>query len=240
MTDLAIRQYHNNAREFDKDCVTARIGAVVMTWGGIGSSAFFMLMGNLLNQAISEIDQTTFKSQEKKDAMMAGMKAGHEHLIESILGRMNTSTQGNIFDGAVLARIEGYADQLEEKDTGSIPVNRETMDTETDIFLKDLNGWDIPDYVKSAMNIKMGALKRMIHATSIYSDNALRARVKEIVADFAAEFAAFDKDFQKYLERVVEWARKAALPAVFMLGLTADVSAVVALIENHPLMIGSS
>lgn len=91
---------------------------------------------------------------------------------------------------------------------------------------------DLPEYAKSAIQLQISSLKTAIDHASIYPDIMIRSRIKCIVADFVADFDAFDRQFNTFYEELISFAKKFTGVGAFSLGMIADGSAVVPLLTG--------
>lgn len=112
----------------------------------------------------------------------------------------------------------------------SLPLDRDKFSESTSELIKTVQATPMPDIAKKALLLKLNAIRRIVHEAGIYSDDDIRRRVKAVVADFNAEFSIADAAHDSIRDKLWKWAKAVSKPGIFALALTADASAVVALL----------
>lgn len=181
----------------------------------------------------SELSKVSFATEERRGDMIDRVEVSQRALLNALTARGSGHTNGPLLNDAQIERLRGVVEQIEEKGISNSPIpSRDDMMRETEALIAEVKKWEMDDYAKTTLLIQLNSIERIIQKADIYSAAELRAKVKSVIADFAAEFSSHDKDYQTRMERLVSWARKGFFPGSVMLALTADTSAVIALIAG--------
>lgn len=144
------------------------------------------------------------------------------------VGRFAGSIQASIHSDL----IASYGDLIETSSRVKAPnfsVQEFTVATEE--LIADLDSLEIEQYVKETLKIELRAVLRTVCVGRQYSSELARKRIKAIYADFREEFEYYDRDFEKLDRRLKRWMQKALGGGARVLGITADVTAVVGLLS---------
>lgn len=186
-----------------------------------------------------EIMRADFPYEGRADDLFDRLNKARVSILNAISSRGGTSAKGPLVSDVVIERLLSIAEQIENSGIfKSEQLDREFMVSETEALLAEVKEWDIEDYAKHTLLVQLNNIVRIIHAADTYSEAELRLRVKSIIADFASEFADMDKKYQTKLDRIVLWARRGFFAGTVLLGLTADLSSVTALLPSPAKMIG--
>lgn len=189
------------------------------------------LLTKFFREANNEIATASFKSEQQRDALFLRLLECKRIVLNSLVSRGGESGQGKFVQDIILERLQHIAEQLEEKDVVTVRLaDRKQMILSTEEMIESINGWNIPDYAKKSLTLKMNAIQRIIQASSDPSPSEIRLRVKEIIADFNVEFSNMDKEYRTMSEAITKWGKSLFAGGVFMIGLTADLSSVAGLL----------
>lgn len=198
----------------------------------IGSSAEeILILANLFSEANDEVSRTHFRSKQQQEVLLSRLSECRDIVLNALVSRGGGNTQGKFVPDLLLEKLQNIAEQLEEKDVAVVAlVDRKQMILSTEEMIEDINRWNISEYARKSLVIKMNAIQRIIQASSNPSPSEIRLRVKEIIADFNTEFTNMDKEQRTMLEAITKWGKGLFVGGVFVLGLTSDISSVAGLL----------
>lgn len=211
-------------------------GQAALTAAGVGDdyATVFSRIASLGEETRDELSRVSFASEERREDMIERIETSQRTLFNALGARgSNRGTTGPLLSDAQIERLRSVVEQIEEKgiSSGTLPDRNEMM-LATEALIAEVKTWDMGEYAQKTLLIQLSSIERIIQKADLYSAAELRTKVKGVIADFAAEFLAHDKHYQARMERLVSWARKAFFPGSVMLALTADSSAVVALLTG--------
>lgn len=201
-------------------------------------TSFLTRLFGLVAATKEEILRVSFKNEERNTELISRLDAIVRAVVNTISARGST-TSGPIVNAEQMAHLQSIAEQLENMEVETVPIDRPHMVMETEKLIADVKQWGLRSYAEKTMLMQLKYLVRIIQEADSYSDAELRVRVKSIIADFAAEFTAMDKQYETFMERVVRWGRVTAFAGTALLGLTADATAVAGLLTGPPKLIGN-
>lgn len=208
-------------------------GRAALNAAGVGDdyATVFSRIASLGEETRDELSRVSFASEERREDMIERIETSQRTLFNALGAR--GSTTGPLLSDAQIERLRSVVEQIEEKgiSSGTLPDRNEMM-LATEALIAEVKTWDMGEYAQKTLLIQLSSIERIIQKADLYSAAELRTKVKGVIADFAAEFLAHDKHYQARMERLVSWARKAFFPGSVMLALTADSSAVVALLTG--------
>jgi len=182
--------------------------------------------------AREEIERTAFRRVQIRDRYLEDLALIQNGLLAAVI-RRDKGTTGPLFNSALIEKIRGIADGIVEKSPGDpMPIDRSSFLESTSETIKEIEEWGLAEYSRRSLLLQMNMMSAMINASRTYSDGQIRRRVKQIVADFAVEFATMDKEFESRWETIKRWAKTAFRGAPNMIGLTADVSEIAGLLPK--------
>lgn len=188
-------------------------------------------MYSLQRATIDEILAANFKASGKQDALRDRVSSVVAAILNNAAARVGASTRGPIVSDTQLEQVRSVVEQLEEQDLPDIALpSRDVMISETERLIAEVKGWEIEEYAKRVLLMKLNAIQRLAQTADLYSAAELWMRVKGVIADFVSEFEAHDKKYDGLRARMLTWARKAFFPVSAALGLTADASSVAGLL----------
>lgn len=186
----------------------------------------------LFGQARDEISFLT--SSEKVAKRRLELVEGAElSFIEALAAGSSTKFLQSLKVPRLTERFNDLADALEEISYARPDViDRAGLTEQTLAMMRNISESRLDDYPKKALLVQMRAVVRICSEAELVSDDEIRLRVKSIFADFCAEFSNFDKEHEELYEKMKRWASRAACGSLFVLALTADVSAIAPAVEN--------
>lgn len=111
-------------------------------------------------------------------------------------------------------------------------LDREKIAVSTIRLISEVESSKLPEYARQALLIKLTAISCIVNQSAIYPDDQVRMRIKSVVADSIIAFEEFDDKYKSLLEKIVSWGGVALNAGAFGLGLIADGSEVIKLIEG--------
>lgn len=205
-------------------------GKLLGTLGVGGFSSLIGQLASLREDVVEGLNRAPFRREERRAEMIANILDLERNLVNSLVGR-DKNTTGPLIDDASIERLRAIVHHLDENGNDERPkIDRATMMRETEALIADVKEWNLEDHPKRTLLMQLSAMQRIIHAADVYSDREVRKHVKEIIADFTAEFKEMDDKHRTMLERLLGWGRAGFFGGSVILGLTADASAVVALL----------
>lgn len=234
MNEIAARRFYQFLFEMNEGFIAGGAAKAIEKLDGCDDIADVIHnLSDLCRQTQDEVFEGSYKVEGQIEKLTSRLISVRKASTNLVVKRSATGTTGAVVDQAHLVMAEGIAELLENGGVSApVTMPRETMIAQTEKLIADVSDWDLEDYAKKALIMKLNSLERIIQASDIYSENELRLRVKAIVADFAVEFAEWDKEHQTMLERLKQWARVGFFGTTTVLGLTSDVSAVIALLPG--------
>lgn len=189
-------------------------------------------LGDLCRQTQDEIFEGSYKVEGQIEKLTDRLITVRKTTTNLIAKRSTTATAGSVVEPAHLLMAETIAELLENGGVSAPDqAPREIMIAQTERLIADVKDWDLDEYAKKILLMKLNSLEKVIQASDIYSERELRLRVKSIIADFAVQFSDWDKKHQTKLERLKQWARTGFFAGTTVLGLTSDVATVTALLS---------
>ncbi|AWI83038.1 hypothetical protein CEW88_04795 [Alloyangia pacifica] len=240
MTDVAARKLFDlvsraNVAFTRQPSVKALEGAEVSDFAELISSVV-----NLVRDTRDEILRAEFTRENHAASLLQRLDDSQRAVLNSLAKRGSGNTTGPLVHDIHVERFLNIAEQLENAGILAAEMaSREDMVGETEALIAEVKNWDLGDYAKRTLLIQLNYVVRVVQVADTYSDADLRMRVREVIANFAAEFAEMDKKHQTHLERLLMWARRGFFTGTVVLGLTADVATVTALLPAPPLQLGS-
>jgi len=188
-------------------------------------------ISNLTRDIRTEIIRTKFKKADHTDLLLRRLRDIEASFLKTVLSRANPNNNKVLFDTVSIAALEGITELIENSESDLIiKTSRSVMVLETEKLINEIKEWEIEKYAKDALLMQLNYIIRTIQAADLYSDSEIRSQVKSVIADFACEFSSMDKKYQTKLERLVQWGRFGLLSGTTLIGLTADVTAITALL----------
>lgn len=201
-------------------------------------ASFLARLHGLVEATKSEILRSSFRNEERNTELITRLDGIVRVILNTVSGRGSGST-GPIANAEQLAHLQSIAEQLENLGLETKAIDRPQMVRETEQLIAEVKQWGLHSYAEKTMLMQLKNIVRIIQEADSYTDAELRLRVKSIIADFAAEFTAMDKQYETNMERLVRWGRVTAFAGTALLGLTADASAVAGLLTGPPKLIGN-
>lgn len=227
------REFSATLNKFAEVQGSEATGAYLLRSVEMEGGEFVTWINRMVPRVADEILATTLSDDQK---------TRHLAVLQDVLERVNKAvfqSQGNQFISTIRletcqAKVQALSDLVEAGGGRQIhELDRQAFVVTTQSLAQNIRESALPPYAKSAIQIKLSALEKMMNNTAIYPDDEVRFRVKAVVADFLAEFENFDKGHQDIKEQVIGWARPVLQSGVFLLALAADGSSVAGLITDQ-------
>jgi hypothetical protein len=175
-----------------------------------------------LHSSDTHVKKMMVKTLKMKEDFIEMMNLAHVH---EFINSFRPNDKVDILDGY------GAAAKSLLPETSEI-VDRPQLLEETNRLIAQVTKSDLPEYARKCLSLKLIAFSRIVQECTFFSDDELRRRIKSIYADYCAEFERNDKQHEAMREALGRWARKFMAGGIFTLALTADVSAVLPLLEG--------
>ncbi len=243
MSETAAREFYDLLQETNQAFKRGSGLAAIRHIDSVSDlSELILLLTAKARDTRDEIYSAGFKNPNRHDELTVRLRQIEKSILNELSKRGgNNGTTGSIINEASLERALSIAEQVENAETSSLShLSREEQIASTETFIAAVKEWDIEEYAKTALLLKLNGVSRVIQAADVYSESELRYRVKAIIADFATEFSNMDKKHRTFFEEIELWARRGFFAGTTVLGLTADTSAVVGLLAPPALQIGQS
>ena len=164
-------------------------------------------LNELFHGTADEISRSDFSSEERRKAQLEKLEAVRQEVINALLSRGGLNSMGPLVSDVALEKLTGIAELINEKNIAPIVlVDRSQIMSATEELLSDIMDWEIEEYCRDALILKINAVQRIVQASTNPSALDVREKVKEIIADFSVEFQKMDKNHQRQLERLATWA----------------------------------
>lgn len=234
MDDTAARRFQLFVEELNRNFKhTSTDVALGKMQPGLDFASAVSRIAALRREASEELYRADFVREERREEFLICIEKIEKQLLNGICRRGSTSSLGPLLSDVHLEQLKSVADQMEEKAISKdTPPDRSDMMRETEALIAEIKTWNLDEYAQKTLLIQLNSIERIIQKADFYSSAELRIKVKCVIADFAIEFAAHDNAYQTHMERLNLWARKGFFAGSILLGLTADVSAVVALLPK--------
>jgi len=179
---------------------------------------------DLFKDAKEEVSITRFPKEDTRIGLFDTLDRIQKAVLESLMSKGTGTVSSRFINPVDLEKINGLAILLENLGCNTVSsASKETMISETERLINDVEHWDIDDYAKKTLVMQLNNITRIVQYSDRHSDSDLRLHVKGVIADFVADFGDLDKKHQKYLERMLDWSKAGFFAGTFCLGLTADV-----------------
>ena len=188
----------------------------------------------LFDEVIDEIYATIKNpsSQERRVALLSQLRRtfiAHMHSAKANDLKGSISAQnGSVQISLILDAM------LQGNSTKDVSIDRDDFVSKTNELIDDVLESNLPEYPKQILLMKLRAICHISLNEKSYSDHRLRMRIKQIFADFCAEFDDFDRAHEALREKVLRWAKRSVGIGVFALGITADASSLTPLLTHTP------
>lgn len=239
MSDTSARKLYDLVKGMNAACARAS-GESALSGTDLGRdfAEFVTRLVVLKRDTSDEIMRAQFPSEERTESLIERVDDAQRAVLNALSKRGGT-TRGALVDEVTVERLLSVAEQIENAGiSGGLQTSREDMVRETEALIDDVKKWELEDYAKKTLTFQLTSVVRLIQASDTYSAADLRLRIKEIIADFAAEFARMDKKHQTQLDRMVLWARRGFFAGTTFLGLTADVATITGALPPPVRLIG--
>lgn len=240
LTKTAARELYNLIEKMNLSFKKGS-GGKALSDGDLGSDFADLIIkfSGFIRDARDEIMRANFSDEGRVDTLIDRLNGIQKEVINALSKRGVGGISGQLVGEICAERALGIAEQIENAGVSSVsPATREDMIKETEALIADVKDWNLEDYAKQTLLIQLNHVARVIQAADTYSASELRFRVKAIIADFASEFTQMDKKHQTQLERLVLWAHRGFFAGTIFLGLTADVTSIMAALPSPPKLIG--
>lgn len=233
MTALCARELLEYIISINDLCKKTSLNSETLSSMSLNTSSALVKMTSLFSATKEEINRANFKSDEARSRALEKIEDSENAIIAKFIKRADVSGHGILVDAIYIERLHHIADTLEEKDVQPIIlVSRSDMMSSTKDLILQVKDWDIPDYAKGALLLKLDYMQRIIQKSSSKSAVDIRKDVLDIIGSFSVEFKQYDKKHHSKSERLIEWGKSLFFGGSMVLGLASKGSDVLSLTSD--------
>lgn len=231
---LAVERLYRDTQEILKQSKLKKLEEAFLSLKA-GQSVLTKLLSflSLIDEAVSEVEACQFRREEKQARFLLELTNFRAKLLERLLMRDRAAVSALFSDGDV-ERLGAISEAVTEVlDDNCAEIDRANFAEETKNLIDEIRKWDIGDYGKRSLLLSLNMLISQSNAArTSFSDTQIRRRIKSVVADFAVEFVALDREFETRFEKIKRWARLGYVGSPTPLGLTLRASRVAGLLPK--------
>ncbi|MCE8509893.1 hypothetical protein KBY28_15690 [Ruegeria pomeroyi] len=231
---LYTERLYEKLKEFQKLTREKKLGEALVT--AFAEQTLSNAVNSLIvyiDDARLEVESCNFSRTDKQLRYLQELSDLRGRTLERLVVREQGSA-GPFYDDAAIERIGAIADATSERiDVEPTPMDRGAFIKVTQELIQEVNTWDTRKYEVRSILLTLGLIAELASSSAVsVSDAEIRRRISRLVAGFAVDYSAMDKEFETKWEKIKRWARLGYKGASIPLGLTADASAVVGLLPK--------